>query len=158
MARHPHHPHHVMEKRDVEEGHAMRVRVQRVASVLVAVTPTGPVVTVHPIVDLGHRPEALEVPAALAVPKGLAAPAALAVHPIPSDSWSTRCNSMPMKMVCSTRASCYNSPKKWDGGMAALAVDRKEDLACAAQVVAQVAIDQETAVTNNAQSALTVRR
>ncbi len=92
-----HHHRHVMENRDVVEVRA---------------------ILVTSIVDLERRPAAKAAKAALAAKAvleavevlealaSLAALAALAALPIPSSSWSMRCSSMPMEMVCSIRTSC----------------------------------------------------
>lgn len=115
------HYHHdrVTAKRKTVADHATLARVQRVANVdvvaasdLRAMMPTGPIVKVHPAMDLERLPVdlanrlVLEVLADLMAPADLMVPVNRAAHPIQNGSWSTRWNLTQMKMVCSTKTSC----------------------------------------------------
>ena len=111
--RHHHHHHrHVMENRDVVEVRAILVTsivdLERrpaakaalaAKAVLEAVEALAAQVSSAALADLADL-------ASLVAVVALASLAALAALPIPSGSWSMRCNSMPMEMVCSIRTSC----------------------------------------------------
>ena len=96
--------HHVMEMVQVHADPAMVDLVTKVVSaVALAKVAIGDMAQVRLVARVMKVTRATKVLEALEVTKALEV---LEARPILSDLWSMRWNSMPMEMVCSTKASC----------------------------------------------------